>query len=148
MARLQALASGAVGACVLTLLNESVRRLYPHAPRMEVMGMRAIARSMRAMDQVPPSGDWLYRLALAGDLASNSLYYSLVGTGDRTWLRGALLGLSAGLGAVLLPRPLGLGRQPREDFPTTHVMTVGWYLAGGLAAAAASRLFSRSSGDH
>ena len=143
MTRLQALASGAVGAGVVTLLNESVRRLYPHAPRMEVIGMRAIARSMRAADQEPPDRGPLFWLALLGDLVSNTVYYSLVGagSGNNAWRRGALLGLSAGIGAVVLLGPLGLGRQPREHFPTTQAMTIGWYLAGGLAAAAASRLF-------
>ena len=77
--------------------------------------------------------------ALVGDLVSNSLYYSLVGAGARqdAMRNGALLGLAAGLGAVFLPEPLGLGRQPTEDSPETQLMTVAWYLLGGLAAGAA-----------
>jgi hypothetical protein len=45
----------------------------------------------------------------------------------------------AGVGAVVLPGPLGLGRQPTNRARATQVMTVLWYLAGGLAAAAAAR---------
>jgi hypothetical protein len=147
MAKWQALGSGAVGACVLTLLHESVRRRDPHAPRMDVMGMRAIAKSLRKVNRTPPPDKPLHRLALVGDLVSNSLYYSMVGDGkdNGVWLRGALLGLNAGLGAVILPSRMGLGRQPDERTPKTQVMTVAWYFAGGLAAAAAARLVATRS---
>jgi hypothetical protein len=44
------------------------------------------------------------------------------------------LGLAAGLGAVFLPGPLGLGSAPSNRTTQTQAMTVGWYLLGGLAA--------------
>lgn len=127
------------GAAAVTLLNESARRVIPHAPRMEVLGKRALARPMLAMGFDPPHGRQLHRAALAGDLLSNSLYYSLVGAGRRphAWRRGVVLGLLAGLGAVFLPHYLGLGKQPKQKTPVTQLMTILWYLAGGLAAAAA-----------
>ena len=134
----QALAGGAVGAVTVTVLNETVRQFVDGAPRMEVIGMRALAKSLRGLDQDPPEGDTLFSLTLAGDLVSNALYYSLVGLGSArgVWARGTLLGLAAGLGAATLPRPMGLGEQPGERFPLTHTLTVAWYLAGGIAAAA------------
>jgi hypothetical protein len=91
---------------------------------------------VRAVDAEPPVP--LHEAALVGDLVSNSFYYSLVGAGSRgdALRNGALLGLAAGLGAVFLPGPLGLGRQP-TDTPATQALTVAWYLAGGLAAGAA-----------
>lgn len=146
MTRWTPVAIGAAGAATVTLLNEGMRRIVPHAPRMDVIGMRAIARPMREMDQEPPEGDRLFWLAMAGDLLSNTLYYSLAGVGpeERIWGRGIVLGLAAGLGAAVLPEPLGLGRQPGARWPVTHVMTVGWYLAGGLAAAATARALARS----
>lgn len=141
MKMLQALWSGAAGAITVTALNESVRQLVPHAPRVEVIGMRALAAALRASGKQPPEDDELYGWTLAGDLLSNSLYYSLVGVGETSgaWRRGALLGLAGGLGAALLPGPLGLGRQPGERPPLTQILTVAWYLAGGLAAAATYR---------
>ena len=139
MTMLRALGSGLVGACVVTLLNECARRFVPNAPRLDLLGMRAIEKSLRAVNQEPPPEDELRGIALAGDLLSNSLYYSLVGMsgGKSTWLCGALLGASAGIGAITLPGPLGLGRDASERTPATQAMTVAWYLAGGLAAAAA-----------
>ena len=134
---LKALGSGLVGACALTLIHETARRFIDDAPRMDVLGMRALSKAARAADLDPPVP--LHEAALVGDLVSNSLYYSLVGVGARedALRNGALLGLAAGLGAVYLPERLGLGRQPTEDSPQTQLMTVAWYLLGGLAAGAA-----------
>lgn len=139
---LKALGSGLAGAVALTLVHEAARRVIDDAPRMDVLGMRALAKTMRAVDVEPPVA--LHEAALAGDLVSNSLYYSLVGLGGREQAlrNGAALGLAAGLGAIILPEPLGLGRQPTERAPRTQLMTIGWYLAGGLTAAAAFRLLS------
>ena len=137
----KALGSGLAGALALTAVHEIVRRQSPQAPRMDVLGMRAIARSLEAVGQEPPAGERLHQLALVGDVVSNSLYYSLVGLGkDRhTLRRGAILGLIAGLGAALLPPVLGLGNQPHRKTPWTQVLTVLWYLAGGLVAAAVAQ---------
>ncbi|HEY1404511.1 MAG TPA: hypothetical protein VGB05_10320 [Pyrinomonadaceae bacterium] len=144
MSVLQAAASGFAGACALTLIHESARRSLPRAPRMDVLGMRAIARSMRRVGHEPPPAGELHTLALVGDVVGNSLYYSLVGVGrpEGALLRGTMLGLAAGVGAVLLPEPLGLGDAPSARTPQTKAMTVGWYLAGGLAAALAYRLLA------
>jgi hypothetical protein len=86
-------------------------------------------------------------MALAGDLVSNSLYYSLVGVGDprHALRRGAILGLLGGLGAALLPPMLGLGRKPVQRTPQTMAMTVAWYTLGGLAAAATQMVLNDDS---
>ena len=130
--------SGFVGAGTVTILNELARRLLPHAPRMDVIGERALARSMEAAHLSPPREDQLYRWSVAGDMASNTAYYGLVGLGSPqiTWRTGVVLGLVAGLAAAFLPRPLGLGRQPGARQPLTGILTVAWYTAGGVAAAA------------
>jgi len=142
---LAALGSGLAGAAALTLVHETARRVIPHAPRVDVIGVRAISRPMRAAGYRPPHYNQLHKVALAGDLVSNSAYYSLVGVGDRehVWRRGAILGLAAGLGAALLPPVLGLGQPPHRKTPFTQILTVAWYFIGGLAAAAAYDAVSR-----
>jgi len=134
-----ALASGVTGAVTLTIIHETARRFIPNAPRMDVLGMRAIARGMYKMDEMPPDEDKLFQYSIIGDIVSNSIYYSLTGTGRQAWLRGATLGAVAGIGGVLLPGPLGLGEEPSGRTPQTKAMTVAWYLLGGIAAAALSR---------
>lgn len=128
--------SGLAGAVTVTLLNELVRRNVPHAPRLEVLGMRSLAKVSRAVGADAP--DHLFASSMAADLATNSAYYSLVAAGgrERALAAGAMLGLMAGLGAVMLPAPLGLGTGPTDRTTETKLMAIGLYMAGGLAAGA------------
>jgi hypothetical protein len=134
------LASGAAGAAALTLLHEVGRRRVPYAPRMDVLGMRALRRLVPALKHERPRSARLHRWALAGDLVANAAYYAAVRGRSRasTWTRAAALGLGAGAGALLLPEPLGLGQAPDADKNANRAMTVAWYVAGALVAAAAS----------
>lgn len=143
METLKALAGGFAGACIVTVIHETLRRVEPDAPRMDILGMRAIEKLMHQADTEPPADDnKLHTLALVGDVISNSLYYSLAGMGKNAWLRGALLGASAGIGAVVLPGPLGLGEKPSGRTTQTKAMAFGLYFVGGLAAAAVGFLLS------
>ena len=136
-----ALGPGLVGATSLTLLHEGARRVVKHPPRMDVLGKRALKKGLRGLGLRPAHGKRLHRQSLAGDLVSNSLFYALVAVGrpKRPFLRGGVLGLLAGLGAVVLPPYLGLGRGPSRARTSTSLLTVAWYTLGGLAAARATR---------
>ncbi len=142
---LQALSSGLAGAVAVTLVHETARRFTPNAPRMDVLGMRAIAKGMFKINEQPPEGEELFRWSIVGDLVSNTLYYSLAGTGQQPWFKGVLLGSLAGLGGVVLPGPLGLGTAPSGRTPQTKVMTVAWYLLGGLVTAAVAQVIQTNS---
>lgn len=144
MSAVEALGSGLAGACALTAGHETARHLFRDAPRVDVLGERAIARTAQAAGYTPPPEEQLYPAALAGDLVSNSLYYSLVGLHGREGplVCGSLLGLTAGIGAVTLPGPMGLGSSPTARSATTALMTVALYTLGGLAAGLAYRLMS------
>ncbi|WP_276498757.1 hypothetical protein [Pontibacter litorisediminis] len=134
---IKAVAGGVAGACALTLLHETVRRVVPNAPRMDILGMRAISKLMNMAGEEPPRDkEELHNWSLVGDIVSNSVYYSLAGTGKDAWWRGAILGAAAGVGGVLLPGPMGLGEEPSNRTPKTQAMTIGYYLLGGLVAAA------------
>ena len=125
-------------AVTLTPVHQVARAVTEDAPRMDVVGMRAIEKGIRAAGAEPGSADSLYPVALAGDIACNSAYYALVAAGrhPNVWARGVMLGLGAGLGALLLPRRLGLGDPPRSHRMANQIMTMAWYPIGGLAAAA------------
>lgn len=142
---LQALGSGVAGACALTVIHQTAKRVTDKAPRADILGMRAIARTVRRAGGEPPTDDRLFWWSLLGDMVSNSLYYSLAGVGNenKAWMRGGLLGLGAGVGAVALPGPLGLGTRPTNRTRATQLMTVAWYLVGGLAAAATARCLAQ-----
>ena len=108
---------------------------------MDVLGERAIARTVKAAGGTLPMQPTLHRWALAGDLIANSAYYSLVtcGQGAHMFTRGIAMGLAAGAGALVLPRRLGLGDAPKSDHLPNQIMTVAWYSIGGLAASFAGR---------
>src|SRR4029450_6785121 len=85
----------------------------------------------------------LYNLALAGDLFFNSGYYSMA----TSWTRGAALGVGAGLGALLLPQKRRLGAPPKSELLSNQVMTVAWYVLGGLAAAWTAQCLAEKRAD-
>ncbi len=140
----KALASGAAGAATVTLAHEVVRQLVPHPPRMDLLGMAALARVLRASGSSVPRAERLRGYTLVGDLVGNALYYAPVAMGGkRPLLRGLALGVAAGLGAVLLTPVLGLPRRHRGMTLRTKAITVGLYALGGVAAAAMSSLLDR-----
>ncbi len=143
--KLLALESGLAGASVLTLIHETLRRINPNAPRMDLLGMNALAKGLRSLNENVPNKSKLFLLTMAGDIIGNSLYYSLTGLGAKKniWLKGSLLGLGAGLGAVLLPKPLGLIVAPSNRTTQTKLMTIALYTVGGIVTAAVAHLADR-----
>lgn len=146
MSLLKALISGFAGACAVTLMNETARQFIKDAPRLDVLGKRAIAFPMMKANVDPPPNRELYWITLASDIATNTLYYSLVGLGDKknAFRNGMFLGTAAGIGAVALTEPLGLGDEPVNRTSQTELMTVAWYLIGGLAASVVYQTISES----
>lgn len=136
---------GLAGATTVTLLHESIRRAVPQAPRMDRLGMQAIAKGLKKAGRRVPEEDTLFTAAMAGDLISNALYYSAAGIGSEKglWWRGSALGLAAGLGAVLLPGPLGLNKKYSNKTVATQVMTVGLYVTGALVTTAVIKLLNK-----
>ena len=139
------LGGGLAGACAVTLIHESVRKIVPKAPRMDLLGMNAIAKGLNAAGIKTPTGNKLYTLALAGDILSNSMYYALAGAGNEKniWVKSSLLGLAAGVAAVTLPGPLGLEEKHSNRTPETRLMTIGLYVAGALVATGIMKLLTK-----
>ena len=134
------LVSGIAGAAALTAVHQAARKITDAAPRMDVVGMRALARGAdRSGLESAQTHKGLYRAALAGDLICNTAYYSLA----TNYKRGAAMGMLAGIGALVLPQRLGLGLPPKSELLSNQVMTVAWYVLGGLAAAATSTWLAR-----
>jgi hypothetical protein len=129
--------AGLAGAVVLNILHESAKRLFANAPRVDLVGEEALSGILKSAGAEPPKGNALYAATLAADVASNALYYSFIGKGkkENLLLRGAGIGLAAGIGALTLTKPLGLNDAPVNRTNTTKALTVAWYLIGGLVTA-------------
>lgn len=141
MKALAALGGGLAGAVTLTIIHEGIKKIDPKAPRMDLLGMQSLSKILRGVGQMPPKGENLYWATMAGDLISNALYYSVVGLGERRNIlfNGLQLGASAGLGAVVLPKYLGLNNRHSNRTTKTGLMTVAYYLIGGLVASAVTK---------
>ncbi len=138
----RALIAGLAGSVVLTTIHEITRRINPNAPRMDLLGMQALSKSLRGMEVKPPGEDKLFGYTMAGDVIGNALYYSLAGvTSKKHVVRNAtLLGLSGGIGALSLPKPMGLDTEPSNRTRETQLLTVLLYTVGGLAAGVTMKL--------
>ena len=136
-----ALEAGLAGATTLTILHEIVRLIDHDAPRMDELGKQAISRIASKAGMNVPHDDQAYLISTASELISNGLFYSLVGEGgkENVWLKGAALGLTAGIGAVVLPDKVGLNGGASNRTTKTKLLTVGLYLVGGMIAALVSK---------
>ncbi len=141
---LAAVASGLVGAITLNAIHETARHLSNKAPRVDRLGEQALAKTMKNLGSEPPPFDDLYVPTLAGDLASNSLYYALAGAlgKQNAIVSGAVLGVGAGVGAVYLPDKMGLRKSYTAATNERAAMTIVWYFAGGLAAGLTYKLLA------
>ena len=129
----QSIIGGIAGSVALNLLHETVKRFDHEAPRVDLVGEEGLNKVLAKTGAQPLSGDTLYAATLAGDVLSNSLYYSMIGIGKKKHLltRGIVFGLAAGVGALTLTKLMGLSDAPVTRTEKTKVMTVGYYLLGG-----------------
>ena len=136
------LAGGIAGTITVASLHEGLRRITPDAPRMDLLDIELIRKGLQLCHQEIPETRELERWAVAGELICDTAYYSLAAVGRKKalWTRGTLLGLFAGITAVILPGPLGISKEPSNKTMATQLMTIGLYLAGGIVAAAITKL--------
>lgn len=129
---------GLAGATAVTLIHESIKKVVPQAPRMDLLGMSALQKGLNKVGADGLTGKTLYTTALAGDIISNSLFYAIAGLGKtkNVWVRSSILGVAAGLSAVLLPKPLGLNEDYSSRTTARTFMTIGLYVTGALVTAA------------
>ncbi|MBE9462364.1 hypothetical protein ACFP1I_11010 [Dyadobacter subterraneus] len=137
MKEIENIAGGLAGALALNVLHESYKRFDSEAPRVDLVGEEALTKTVESVGLKAPKGEKLFGLTLAADVVSNAMYFSAIGVGKKKHLllRGAGYGLAAGLGAVFFTKPLGLDDTPVTKTNKTKILTVAWYLAGGLVTA-------------
>ena len=115
-------------------LSDSVRAASPDMPRVDLLGEDALQKALNYFGGSIDSKANLYKATLAGDVVGNTLYYSLIGTGNQKylWPKVIFMGLSAGIGAVTLAEPLGLDPEPVAKNNQVKVLTVAYYLLGAV----------------
>jgi len=144
MRKIENIAAGLAGAVALNVLHQSLKNANG-TPRVDLVGEEALERVLGFFGTGINDGENLYQATLAGDLISNTLYYSLIGAGAKRflWGKAILLGLGAGIGAVNLPEPMGLNDKPVAATNQRKILTVAYYLTGALVTAFLVKAFNR-----
>ncbi|TDH27957.1 hypothetical protein EXU57_05695 [Segetibacter sp. 3557_3] len=144
MKLISALAGGLAGAVAMTIVHETIKRFDKDAPRLDLLGMEALEKELGHVNEAPPSANKLFMGAMTGDIAGNSLYYSLAGLGKGgTDVKGVALGLAAGIGAIYLPEKLGLNKNHSARTDKTKALTTLYYAIGGFVASEVMKLVDR-----
>ena len=132
MKLLHALTAGLAGAITLTVAHQILQKLSDDAPRMDLLGEEALLKiADKTATEIPEKH--LYKITMAADVASNTLFYSLAAPGKRqhATVRGGLLGFTAGVGGVCLPKYLGLNNAHSNRTTKTKLLTMAIYTLGG-----------------
>jgi hypothetical protein len=139
------LAGGLAGALAVTVLHQILKKYDSDAPRMDLLAMEAISKGLKMADQPIPKKKDLYKYSMAGDIFSNTLYFGLASSGkaNKAISKGVFAGLSAGIGAILAPKPLGLNEKYSNKTAKTQFMSVAYYLIGGAVTGVVSKLVDK-----
>jgi hypothetical protein len=133
---ISSLICGITGAVALNILHQVVKQFDHDAPRVDLVGEEALSKGLKKVNIEPPTGDTLFTATLAADLLSNAAYFALTGVAKKKQLpiTGAALGLTAGIGALVLTKPIGFSDAPITKTTKAKILTVAWYTFGGLVA--------------
>lgn len=136
--------AGFIGSVALNVLHETLRKNATNVPKINVLGEQALNRTLDKFGTPIADPDELHSATLKADLAANTMYYSLIG-GNKNWIwpKAILLGLSAGIGALKLPEPMGLDPEPVTRTTQTKALTVGYYLFGALVTGLVLKTLSK-----
>jgi hypothetical protein len=140
---MSSMAGGLAGALSVTMMQELLKRVDPSAPRLDLLRKQAAFKIADKVGNGTVDARKVNGMGLAGDIISNTLYFSLTAAGGKRAIPiGSLLGLGMGAGAITLPSKLGLNAYFSGGTRKRKLMTMGMYLIGGLVAAAVCRCFN------
>lgn len=139
--------AGLAGATALNLLHEGLKHTNLESPRVDLLGEEALQKTAHYFGTEINDQNQLYGATLAGDVISNTIYYSMIGSSKPMyiWAKALSLGLMAGLGAIKLPQPMGLDESVVADTRQKQVLTVGYYIFGALVTATVLTLTRKKS---
>ena len=136
MGKINNLFAGLAGAVALNVLHNALKN-KPDTPRIDFLGEQALQKTVRCFGGNITDTDKLYEATLAGDIVSNTIYYSLIASAKPgyIWPKAVTMGLIAGIAAVKLPEPLGLNPKPVAKTDQKKALTIGYYVFGALVTA-------------
>jgi len=131
MNALKLVATGLAGSSSLTGVHQSLRN-KKSTPRVDLLGQQALKKIFGI--QSKKKEEETYWGSLAGDLLFNTAYYSIVAKSKRPVLTGTLLGLGAGVMALVAPDFMNLDKKYVKKSSKQKWITVAYYTLGGVVA--------------
>jgi hypothetical protein len=146
MGLIKNLTAGFLGSIALNVLHETLRKNETNVPKINLLGEEALNKTRVALGNAPITDeDELYKATLKADLISNTIYFSMIGGKSKyIWPKAILYGLTAGVGAIKLPKQLGLNPEPVAATQQMKTLTVGYYLFGALVTALVLQTLTKS----
>lgn len=144
MAKTKNMIAGLIGSVALNILHEVMRKNVKNAPKINLVGQEALNKVLGEFGTPITDPKTLRNTTLEADVISNAIFYSMIGGNPKyIWPKAIALGLSAGIGAIKLPEPLGLNAKPVTRTTQTKVLTVGYYIFGALVTALILKTISK-----
>lgn len=131
------LIAGFAGAIALNMLHEFMKKNFDEAPEFNEIGEEAIDKSLGKINLKVKDHDKLDNATTAGDILTNGLYFAFT-----PFKMNSVIGALGGLGAIVLPKKLGLDNTPIAGTDRKRMMTVGYYVAGALVAGSVYKLLN------
>lgn len=132
------IAAGFIGSAALNILHEVMRKNFKNVPEINLVGAEAVNKTLSEYGRPIHNPNDLHKVTLELDLIANASYYSMIGSsGKYIWPKAIAMGLSAGIGALQLPKPMGLDPTPVNETRQKQILTVGYYLFGAVITAIA-----------
>lgn len=119
----------------LTILQKIVRLFDQDAPHFSELGHNTILKLADKADLNVPNNDVTELLEKVSEKASAAIAGLFGETGENSILQGAALGLSVGVGTVLLQPKADYFALENNEVAKKKLLTVGMYVAGGILAA-------------
>lgn len=122
--------AGIGGAVALNTLHKIVKNNFHGVPNFDELEGEAIDKSLGKMNLQLKDSDKLYNATVAGDIVTNAIYYTFT-----PFKMNTVIGALGGLGAMVIPKKLGLDNTPIAGTDKKKMITVGYYVFGALVAA-------------
>lgn len=124
--------TGLAGSTALTGLHEALKNMNG-TPRVDLLGKEALEKVF-GNGESRISENTLYWGSIAGDLLSNSAFYSIIAKAKNPMFTGAIIGGVVGTFTLVSPNLFGLNKNHVRSTETKKYITLGYYIFGGLAA--------------
>ncbi|MDO5524161.1 MAG: hypothetical protein Q4G48_08985 [Bacteroidia bacterium] len=129
--------AGLSGAVALSILHEYVKKNFVEVPEFNEVGEEVIDKSLSKINLKIKDHDKLYNATVAGDILTNAVYYAFT-----PFKLNSVIGALGGLGAIALPKKLGLDNTPIAGTDKKKMITVGYYIFGAMVASGMYKLLT------